>query len=165
MEYYQTVMSYVSVTCLVLVCIVVVSSLYKTRRSYRIALGCYTVIALVAAFQALLPYILGISMANAFNSSNKVPLTGYIMPLLTFAGYIYPALSLYPFMSAKRGRIIAFTFAALSVVFAVGSFVVEAVQWPHTLAGGMYYQRGVFAVFHLLLWLRMYDSRVSTDPT
>jgi hypothetical protein len=165
MEYYQPIMSYVTVTCLVLVCIVVVSSLYETRRCYRIALGCYSVIALVAAFQALVPYILGISMANAFSSSHKVPVTGYIRPLLTLVGFIYPALSLYPFMSGRSGRIVAFTFAGLSVIFAIGSFVAEAVRWPLTQGGGMYYHSGVFAVFHLLLWLRVYDLRAATETT
>jgi hypothetical protein len=163
MEYYQPILSYVTVTCLVLVCIVVAASLYESRRCYRVALGCYSVVALVAGFQALVPYILGISMANAFNSSNKVPVTGYILPVLIFVGFIYPALSLYPFMSGRSGRIVAFTFAGLSVLFAIGSFVAEAVRWPLTQGGGMYYQSGVFAVFHLLLWLRVYDLRVASE--
>lgn len=163
MEYYQPIMSYVIMTCLVLVCIVVVASFYESRKAYRIALGCYSVIALVAAFQALVPYILGISMANAFNSSHKVPVTGYIRPLLTLVGFIYPALSLYPFMSGRSGRIVAFTFAGLSVIFAIGSFVAEAVRWPLTQSGGMYYQPGLIAIFYLLLWLRVYDLRAASE--
>jgi hypothetical protein len=163
MEYYRPIMSYVTITCLVLACIVVVASLYESRKAYRIALGCYSVIALVAAFQALVPHILGIQMANAFNSSRKVPVTGYILPLLTLVGFIYPALSLYPFMSGRSGRIVAFTFAGLSVVFAIGSFVAEAVRWPLTQNGGMYYQPGLIAIFYLLLWLRVYDLRAASE--
>lgn len=163
MEYYQPIMSYALVTCLVLVCIVIIASLYESRRCYRVALGCYSVVVLVAAFQALVPHILGISMANAFNSSSKVPVTGYILPLLTLIGFVYPALSLYPFMSGRSGRIVAFTFAGLSVVLAIGSFVAEAVRWPLTQGGGMYYHSGVFAVFHLLLWLRVYELRVASE--
>ena len=163
MENFQSIMSYATVTCLVLVCIVVVASLYESRKSYWVALTCYTVVALAGAFLALLPYILGISMANAFNSSNKVPWTGYLLPLFTLVGYVYPTLSLYPFMSGRSGRMVAFTFAAVSVLWAVGSFVVEAVRWPQTTSGFMYFQRGVFAVFYLLLWLRVYDLRVSSE--
>ncbi len=165
MEYYRPIMSYVTITCLVLVCIIVGASLYDSRRCYRIALGCYSVVALVAAFQALVPYILGIYMANAFNSSHEVPVTGYILPVLTFVGFIYPALSLYPFMSGRSGRIVAFTFAGLSVAFSIGSFVAEAVQWPFTQEGGMYFRSGIFAVFHLLLWLRVYDLRAASEST
>ena len=157
-------MSYLSVTCLVLMCIVVILSLYETRRSYRIALGCYSVIAVVTAFQALVPYILGISMANAFNSSNTVPLTGYIRPLLTLVGFVYPALSLYPFMSGRSGRIVAFTFAGVSVAFPIFSFVQEAIRWPLSEGGHIHAHIGVFAVFHLLLWLRVYDLRAVTEP-
>lgn len=158
-------MSYVSIICLVLVGIVVIASLYETRRCYRIALGCYSVVALMAGLTSLIPHILGIYMANAFNSSSKVPVISYILPLLTLVGFIYPALSLYPFMTGRSGRIVAFTFAGLSVGFAIFSFVAEAIRWPLTQVGGIYYQRGIMAVFHLLLWLRVYHLRAASEST
>lgn len=163
MEYYQPIMSYVSITCLVLVGILVVASLYGSRRCYWIALGCYTVIALAAVVQALVPHVLGIQMANAFNSSRKVPVTAYLMPLLTLVGYLYPALSLYPFMSGRSGRIVAFTFAGLSVALAMRAFVMEAVRSPLTPMGFAYYHGGALAVFYLLLWLRVHDLKVATE--
>lgn len=162
MEHFQTIMSYATVACLVLACIVVTASLYKTRKSYWTALGCYSALTIVLGFSALLPHLLGIAMANSFGPSN-VPGTGYILPILTLIGFLYPTLSLYPFISGKGGRMVAFAFAGLSVAFAMGSFVTHAVRWPLTPGGSLYYEQGAAAVFQLLLWLRVYDLRAATE--
>jgi hypothetical protein len=165
MEYYSLIFAAFLATCLVLTCIVVTASFYKSRKAYLIALASYSVIAVASGLIAIVPYISGVYLSTA-HGLYEVSTTEYIIPILMFVGILYPALSFYPFMSVRNGRIVAFAFAGLSVTFVIVSFIAAALRWPMDQSLDRYYfQSGFTSLFHLLLWLRVYDLRTVSEES
>ncbi|MBL9167562.1 MAG: hypothetical protein JNN07_07455 [Verrucomicrobiales bacterium] len=87
-------------------------------------------------------------MANAFGAGSFSPLA-YVVPVLYLVALSYLALSLFPFMSAEKLRKLVPVFVVLAALWSV---------WAGPTAAMM-------AFFYLLLWLRVYDLRRSTEKS
>ena len=147
-------MSYWGAATIALAAVIVFLSLVPSSSRHRVAVICYTVIAAGSAGMAVFPMFFGISMANAFGPS-QVPLLGYVVPLLTFALILLPAVLLW--LSAKCCHFIALLMFGAAILFSVGYAIYSALRW-HGYADSGY---GLRAVFYLLLWLRIHDMRVN----
>lgn len=157
---FGTWMSYWTTLCVVLASVIVLASLSVSRRRYWIAVWCFAVICFGSAFFAVFPMFFGIGMANAFGPRSVSPVA-YLGPLLAIIAFGYPSLSLFPFMSADRGRKVVLIIVGLVVIFTVGSFISTAIRWPQTQGGGA--MGGMMGIFFLLMWLRIYDLRIATE--
>jgi hypothetical protein len=125
-----------------------------------IAAWCFAIISFGSALLTVLPMFFGIHMANAFGPRSVSPLA-YILPLLSLVAFGYPALSLFPFMSAEKGLKVVLVIVTLAALWATWSFVSNVIGWPQSTGGGP--AGAILAFFYLLLWLRVYDLRRLTE--
>ena len=156
-------MSYWTAVCVVLIAVIIAASLTQTptRRRYMTAAWCFAIISFGSAFFAVFPMFFGIGMANAFGPRSVSPVA-YVLPILSLVAFGYSALSLFPFMSAERGRKVVLVVVALAALWAVWAFVSTIIRWPQSQGGGGP-TGAIMAFFYLLLWLRVYDLRCATD--
>jgi magnesium-transporting ATPase (P-type) len=96
-------MSYWSAMCLVLVVLIIFPSWSEqpTRRRYLTSAWCFAILTLGSVFLAVYPMFFNIRMANGFGP-RPVSSAAYVLPLFVILGFSYPALSLFPFMSAEK---------------------------------------------------------------
>ena len=155
-------MSYWTAVCTVLIAVIIWASLTQTptRKRYMIAAWCFAIISFGSAWFAVFPMFFGIGMANAFGPRSVSPLA-YFLPILSVVAFGYPALSLFPLMSAEKGRKVVLVVVGLAALWAVWAFVSTVIRWPQSQGGGP--TGAIMAFFYLLLWLRVYDLRRSTE--
>ena len=153
-------MAYWGATSIVLTCLIVGASLSGFRRMYWLSAYCFTALAIGAGFFAVFPMIFGINIANAFGS-RSVSLLAYIGPGLTVGWFAYSALSLYPFLSGRTSFWIVTSISGLTVLYSLGIFVSTAIKWPMTQGPPPYL--GIQAIYHWLLWMRVYDLQRATS--
>lgn len=151
-------MSYWSAACAILVAIIVVASLSQTptRRRYLTAASAFAILSLGTAASLAFPLFLNIEMANAFGP-RSVSALAYLLPTVGILALTYPALSLFPFMSAEKGRKVLLAAVGLAVVWTLVSFVRTMIRWPQSQGNST--TGAIMACFYLLLWLRVYDLR------
>ena len=159
---FGTWISYWTTLSVVLAAVIVTASLAVSRRRYWIAVISFAAIAFGSCSFVIFPMVLEIRMENAFHPGSVSPIA-LIRPLIDISMRVYPALSLFPFMSAACGRKIVLAIAGIVVLFSVGSFISDVIRWGQGYIGDRA-MAGIMAIFYLLLWLRVYDLRIATDP-
>lgn len=154
-------MAYWGAISIVLACVIVVATYSASRRNYWISTCSFTALAIGAGFFAVFPMMFGINMANAFDP-RSVSLLAYIGPILTAGWFVYSALSLYPFLASRTSFWVVTAISGLTVLYSLGLFVSSAIKWPMTQAQPPYL--GIHAIYHWLLWVRVYDLVKATRP-
>ena len=155
-------MTYWNTVCVALAATIICLSFAPSVRRHRVAVICYTLIAVGNGGMEVFPMFFGINMANAFGP-RPVPLLAYVSPILRFAVFMVPALLLYSWVSPSRGRMIVILLFGLVVVLSIGSVIVSLVQWPSNSSSSYWY--GLLALFYLLLWLRVHEMRRSLEAS
>lgn len=154
-------MAYWGATSIVLACMIVYASLSPSRRRYWLSVFCFTGLAVGSCFFAVFSTLFGINMANAFGP-RSVSLLAYIGPLLTVGWFAYSALSLYPILSRQIGFRVVTLITALMVLYSLGLFFMSQIRFPMNAAPPPYF--GIQAIYHWLLWMRVYELRKVTYP-
>jgi hypothetical protein len=117
--------------CLLFSIKVIGLSLTKSPTSgrYRMATYCFAIISLGSAVFISYPLFFFISMGNAFGPSSASFFT-YALPILPFIAFGYSALSLFPFLSAEKGRKAVLGMVGLVILWVLWTFFREIIRWP-----------------------------------
>lgn len=144
----------------VLASVIVVASLAISRQRYWVAVLSFALMCLGSLFFTVYPILFGIGMANAFGPRDVYSMA-YLRPALVTLAYGYAALSVFPFLSAKRARRNVVVLVGLVIIINLGAFIYTAFPWP--AADGRIPQVDIGIICYLLLWLRIYDLRMATE--
>lgn len=150
--------------CVILIAIIIVASLSETpsRRRYLIAAWSFAILSFGSVLIRVFPLFFDIQMANAFGP-RSMSSAAYIFPIFVILAFGYPALSLFPFMSAETGRKVVLAIVGLVVLWSTFLFLRTMIRWPQSQGGGPV--AAIMAYFYLLLWWRVYDLRRATDES
>ena len=148
--------SYWTTISFILALLAVAMSFKPSRRSYWVAAISYSLIVVGSAFLSLSGIIFSISMASAF-STHSVPPTAFIFPIVMFAVFAIPVLTLFPIFTLqkakKMGHIFFASVFALILLWAFWTFLRSPMQFNGL---GM---NGFLLIALYLLWIRIIELR------
>lgn len=153
-------MSYWNALSVILAAVIVVASLKTSIARYRISLACFTIWSLGQVGVAIFPTLFGIGMANAFGPG-RVSQLAYIRPLLTAAYFDIPVLGLLRVYSTSAALKWVLVLTGIAVGWSLLTFLLAAAK-HHGQSFGLS-DSGKAALFHLLLWMRIYQLRLATE--